>query len=61
MAELMRPIQYDASNVLHFDNIQQHMAAEIAESINGDVERKILTIPQAREVLRFLLAQLEGK
>jgi len=62
MAELTRRIiQYDVPDVLHFTTAQQYMASEIASSINSDIERFMLTAAEAREVLRFLVARLEGK
>lgn len=63
MAELVsrRVIQYATGEVRHFSTAQQYMASEIASAINADVERYTLTATEAREVLRFLVAQLEEK
>ena len=54
-------IEYGPQGVDHFNVEQQWMAAELADNINAVVYMGHMTVSQTREVLRFLLAQLEGK
>jgi len=48
-------IKYAGAEVADLQPIQQHMIADIATAINGDVERTVLTPAQALEALERLV------
>jgi len=59
MAQLVSKIEYTPADVARMATIQQHMAAQLAEDINAEMERRRLTAAQAVEVLQFLARRLE--